>query len=52
MPRLTTPTTAMIRRASHLPQTSPMRQAARAELAAIRSRFGVNVAVLIAEGNR
>ena len=37
MPRLTTPTTAMIRRASHLPQTSPMRQAARAELAAIRA---------------
>lgn len=37
MPRLTTPTTAMIRRASHLPETSPMRQAARAELAAIRA---------------
>ena len=37
MPRLTTPTTAMIRRASHLPATSPIRQAARDELAAIRA---------------
>ncbi len=45
MPRLTTPTTTLIRRSSHLPATSPIRLAARDELARLRAACPTSAAL-------
>lgn len=45
MPRLTTPTTTLIRRASHLPAGDPIRAACHAELARLRAACPTSAAL-------